>query len=239
MNNFNKEDLLLELPDFIEGKINDNEKISAINSLINSDSDFRSEFEELSETIAFSRNTQYSQPYDFYFNTMLTNIREKIEIETDVSKLSFFEKFRPAFLRFVLPVFILGLILTGIYSTGVFDGNVVESDNIVSTETQNEKFDSIKETNIPSEIESNELSNIPATIESRTQANNQFDRTDKKTINNAQINSVENVSSIEEYLDDMDNLSGLYYDYLNENEFTDLTKEEEDLIIESLNQIQL
>ena len=70
MKNLNKEDLLLELPDYIEGKLDEEEKVSQISFLINSDSEFRSEYEDLKDAISFSRNNEYSEPHDFYFNTL-------------------------------------------------------------------------------------------------------------------------------------------------------------------------
>lgn len=238
MKNLNKEDLLLELPDYIEGKLDEEEKVSQISFLINSDSEFRSEYEDLKDAISFSRNNEYSEPHDFYFNTLLTNIRERIDAVNSVKENSFFQKFKPAFFKFVMPVLIAGLILSAVYSLGVFDKNITEDELVGVTETVNdgviEQEENIKEENEPIIIEETNLAR-------ETTAPVNIERTGSVNSTN-QVSSVvtlSNGNSIQEYLDEVDNLSGLNYETMYDTEFTDLSSEEEDQIIESLNKLHL
>lgn len=237
MKNLNKEKLLFDLPDFIEGKIDEENKLAQINFLINSDNEFRAEYEDLKNAITFTRNTEYSEPHDFYFNTLLTNIRDRIEQEKSVKQTSIFEIFKPSFLKFALPLLIAAIILTTAYSLGVFDNKITEAEFVETSESiipdiakENQIKEEIEQTNIEEKEFVNEIPVQNTVVSTRTGTTNN---------NITQSALLSNGNSIQEYLDEVDNPSGLNYESIYDNEFSDLTSEEEDQIIESLTKIQL
>ena len=77
-NNKRYEELLFDLPDYISGKITDRSRISEIENQINSDSEFRSEYENLKLTFNTLENIKIDEPSDAFFNNLLPKIHQKI-----------------------------------------------------------------------------------------------------------------------------------------------------------------
>lgn len=76
---FSKEELLFNLPDFIEGRLDNSEMKEAILYEISNNPGFREEYEMLGGTIRKFRNFELSEPPSNYFNNLLPVINEKID----------------------------------------------------------------------------------------------------------------------------------------------------------------
>jgi len=79
MNKGEFDGLIYELPDFIEGKISDEILRNKIISLIDTDNDFRNEYESLRNSISSIRNTKISTPGSEYFSNLTIKINKKID----------------------------------------------------------------------------------------------------------------------------------------------------------------
>jgi hypothetical protein len=77
-NKFNKEVLLENLPDFIEGKIEDGILKEAINKEISANQEFKDEYDSLAETIGHIKNYMLSEPPVNYFNNLLPELNKRI-----------------------------------------------------------------------------------------------------------------------------------------------------------------
>lgn len=85
---FSKEELLFNLPDFIEGRLDDSEIKEAILYEIKNNPGFREEYEMLGGTISEFRNFEFSEPPGNYFNNLIPVINEKIELQKKKLSLS-------------------------------------------------------------------------------------------------------------------------------------------------------
>jgi hypothetical protein len=126
---FKREELLENLPDFINGKIQDEELIIAINLEISADSDFKKEFDLLSSTLEGINSITFSEPPEFYFNNLLPEINEKIYAESKSSK--FIKKFSTIW-KLALPVSAVLLIFIG-YKTFFNNNEII---NGINNDTQ-------------------------------------------------------------------------------------------------------
>jgi len=86
-NKFNKEILLENLPDFIEGKIEDGNLKEAIIREISANPEFKNEYDSLSDAIGLFRNYKLSEPPVNYFNNLLPELNKRIY--KDDKKFSF------------------------------------------------------------------------------------------------------------------------------------------------------
>jgi len=86
-NKFNKEELLENLPDFIEGKIEDGILKEAIIQEISENQKFKEEYDSLAEAIGHVKNYKLSEPPVNYFNNLLPDLNKRIY--KDEKKFSF------------------------------------------------------------------------------------------------------------------------------------------------------
>jgi hypothetical protein len=107
---YQKEKLLENLPDFINGKLQDEELRNTIRFEISSNPEFKKEFDELSNLLKSINSITFSEPPDFYFNNLLPQINEKIYSE---SKTYGFAKKLASFWKFALPVTAVILMVIG------------------------------------------------------------------------------------------------------------------------------
>jgi hypothetical protein len=95
------EELYENLPDFINGRIEDANLRNAIITEIEANSEFKYEFESLNSISNNIKNISFSEPPDNYFNNLLPQINERI-YSTD-KQFSFKKRFS-AIWKFALPL---------------------------------------------------------------------------------------------------------------------------------------
>lgn len=76
--NSNYEELLYNLPDYVAGKITDENLLLRIQSEINSNPEFKAEYDLLSETYSDVKDMKFSEPPVHYFTNLVPKINEKI-----------------------------------------------------------------------------------------------------------------------------------------------------------------
>lgn len=75
---YTKEELLENLPDYVNNKIDDGKLSEAIEYEILSNTDFKKEYDSVSSTLNSFNKIEFSEPPDNYFNTLLPKINERI-----------------------------------------------------------------------------------------------------------------------------------------------------------------
>ncbi|MFA7360640.1 MAG: hypothetical protein WC139_06345 [Candidatus Kapaibacterium sp.] len=76
--NSNYEELLYNLPDYVAGKITDENLLLRIQSELNSNPEFKAEYDLLSETYSAVKDMKFSEPPVHYFTNLVPKINEKI-----------------------------------------------------------------------------------------------------------------------------------------------------------------
>jgi len=133
---FKIEELLENIPDYINGKIKDEELKNAINSEIITNPEFKNEFDSLNSTLKSINNFTFIEPPDYYFNNLLPQINEKINAE---SKLFNFKKNFSAIWKIALPVTAVLLIFI-VYKTYFKNNEYVKNTNNDSQIVLNNDF---------------------------------------------------------------------------------------------------
>lgn len=80
---YGKEDLLENLPDFIEGKIDDTDLKEAILFEISNNTEFKEEYEMFSATVKNFNKFEFTEPPANYFNNLLPRLNDKINIKKE------------------------------------------------------------------------------------------------------------------------------------------------------------
>ncbi len=115
---YTKEQLLENLPDYINKKIDDNELIKAIEYEISTNQNFKKEFDSLNSTFVNLKKLEFSEPPTNYFNNFLPKLNEKIYENSKSYKLGFNLS---KFWKYVVPVVTIILFFIG-YKT-IFKNN--------------------------------------------------------------------------------------------------------------------
>lgn len=100
--------LVHELPDYITGNITDEQLNQRIRNEIDSNPEFRAEYESMKGTFSFLGETALSEPSPFYFNNMLPNISNRIDA-LESGKESIFSGWFVNVLKFAIPALVLVL----------------------------------------------------------------------------------------------------------------------------------
>lgn len=219
-NNKRYEELLFDLPDYISGKITDRARISEIEKQINSDAEFRSEYENLKLTFNTLENIKIDEPSDAFFNNLLPKIHQKIN-EKEIPqehKVSIWDRFFPV-LKYVLPVLVL---ITFVYIYNIDNSTVINKFDTLTSKS-NEVI--INEKNIEPNIDSGNL-----LAEQNVQENKNIEKSNSKS-NDLQIMNVVDVTQPETSL--FFNDSELEID---DYEMDNLSQEDEEAILTILNQ---
>ncbi|HRI85747.1 MAG TPA: hypothetical protein PK536_09920, partial [Ignavibacteria bacterium] len=102
--------LMQSIPDFINDKISDSELSNAVGELIETDSQFKNEYEEVSKTLSFFEKSEFPEPPDNYFNNLPVRINERINPASSVSENSvMFQNFSKAW-KYIVPALTVILI---------------------------------------------------------------------------------------------------------------------------------
>lgn len=73
------EELLFSLPDYINGKITDSSLKSEIESMIQTDEEFRNEYLAMKNTLQFVEDSSLEPPPEHYFNGLVPRINTRLE----------------------------------------------------------------------------------------------------------------------------------------------------------------
>lgn len=248
MENKNLNDVLREnLPDYILDRIEDKELIGRIKIRIESDSDFRTEYEEIKSAVSFLNSADLTPPPHNYFSNLSVNINRRIEEKNQ--KPGFFKD--PLFIfKKLIPT--LGLLIVTVYlifsylskdanNTVTADKEIIKTDTVSKTsETSVNKVKSPEEVGNISNPEKTNLNKknelISSTVKNKTARpfaneinsgeiykSNEAKSSDKKSGNSGN----ENPNSVEQFADNL-----LSYDDFDSEE-TDVEAEDEDLIYQA------
>ncbi|MBK8984336.1 MAG: hypothetical protein IPM38_18955 [Ignavibacteria bacterium] len=107
---YSREELLQSIPDFINGKISDSGLSNAVSKLIESDNDFKNEFDEINKTLTFFVKTEFPEPPDNYFNNLPVIINEKINPNKPLTENPGLVQYFSKAWKIILPAFAVILI---------------------------------------------------------------------------------------------------------------------------------
>lgn len=261
---YNKEDLAHSLPDYISNKIDDKDLIKEIESEIINNSEFKNEFDELKTTLSFLSTTTWESPQESYFNNLPVRINERITKESSLE--SFWEKLSILWKILIpaIPVIILSIILFNNFTNKASDITQTETEKskIESAEnekknrvsdnktelTQNEPVDKVqiekpqanpihKNRNILS-FKNN--SNSIQTMNKLNNAEQPKELTDiKNSITNLLADNIEPAESVNSDTDEDILYTGDKEDYNLEEEFLNLTPQQQQEILKDLNNKQI
>lgn len=225
-------DLLLNLPDYIEGKIKDPGLIRKIDDEIKTNEDFRNEYEEMKSSFSFIKETSLEEPPEHYFNTLLPKINERLEATHKHKEISIWEKIF-SYWKYAIPVIPIILIFI-ILKIDIFNPDETLKKNELNNTIIKEKEDNvISEKNkdlavVNEDTNKDTETNIPQYKKSRTSYDYEYTETkdDYDFINS------NNTSFVNDYLEEV----GDYYDdeYLLEEDYENLSIEEQNEIITKL-----
>lgn len=125
MNNitkYSKEDLLNYLPDFISGDISDISLNEELIRVIQSDMDFKKEYDTIKMSLNFLKNSDLEEPDNVYFNNLSVRINQRIDSESVRAIESGSAPGFSRFWKFIIPA--LTVILVFLYINFFQDNNL-------------------------------------------------------------------------------------------------------------------
>ena len=170
----NIEKLMHELPDYINGSITDDELRREIKNEIDSNPEFRSEYESMKSTFSFLGEAALHEPSPFYFTNLLPNINKRIDaIESK------HESVMPAWLinalKFAIPVVIIIL--------GYFIYTQITGSDDPSKEQMTHDKNTIIQDDQPNTNDDNLFSNTDDSTENGNTPEIQHSSTDRDAVN--------------------------------------------------------
>ncbi|MFZ1322940.1 MAG: hypothetical protein WAT71_15390 [Ignavibacteria bacterium] len=161
---YTKEELLESLPDFASGNISDNVLSESLINMIETNSEFKEEFESIKMSLLFLSQTEIESPDSAYFNNLPVRINERVEKEFSENKISVMTENFSRLWKFIIPA--LTVILVILYFT--FRQSDTEK---IMTESGNDKITNDKDLkNIDPEINNGSVTsqdNLSKTIEEK------------------------------------------------------------------------
>lgn len=83
---YSREELIQSIPDFISGKISDSGLTNEVRKLLETDNEFKNEFEEVRKTLSFITVSDFPEPPENYFNNLSVRINERLNPVSAVSE---------------------------------------------------------------------------------------------------------------------------------------------------------
>ncbi|MBL7129396.1 MAG: hypothetical protein ISS16_10500 [Ignavibacteria bacterium] len=233
--NINK--LIFELPDYIKGNIDDPELEKKIQNEINTNPEFRKEYEDLKDSFAFLENTELSEPPDHYFSTLLPKINAKLDKKIKTNDISIWEKIF-SYWKFAIPLVPIVLIFL-IFKFDIFSPEknlkVEEnSNNVIIKEKTNDEIEENKDIAIVQEDSSDES---VKTIKEKKYENTHVYIYEENN-SSKEIPKTDNENILNKYLDEIDTYYEDNDDYSIEEDFNSLDKEQQDEIILKLKEAE-
>ena len=224
------------IPDYINGNIDDKEVLSVIENEININPEFKKIYENFRNTLNFIHSVNVSEPPDYYFNTILPRINNRIDArsKSGFSLISYLRNIRShwKYLIPALPVILILLIyrisfykITNIadssenYSNKNTENGVIMNKDMNDNSHVNESEDIVQRDNDQSNSEINTFN----TLKSKKVKNNEQNK-----FNNIEENIIENSEETDFFSKDEEELNNL------ENEFLELNEESQIEILNNL-----
>ena len=197
--------LIFELPDYIKSKIDNPELKKKIKNEINSNPEFRKEYEDLKNSLSFLENTKLSEPPDHYFSTLLPKINAKLEKHRSTSEISIWEKIF-SYWKFAIPLVPIVLIFL-IFKFDIFSpGNNLKveenSNNVIVKEKSNNEIESTENKDIA--VIQEDSSDEPVKTVNKQRYNYTNENNYEDNISSKKTPESDNESTLNEYLDGMD-----------------------------------
>ncbi|HRE41072.1 MAG TPA: hypothetical protein PLG90_07045 [Ignavibacteria bacterium] len=221
------EELLFDLPDYISGKLNDKNRITEIENEINSNPEFKSEYENLNQTFTTLNKFSINEPSDAFFNNLLPKIHQKLSKPEPTIAKSLLQRFFPS-LKYVLPAI---CIITFIYIYNFNNPSIVNiSDSVLNKNSNNEILKSDSETVNFSENKNSESEKLYS-----DSGDNLKNLTVQNSSNNSDVQVINVVDIIPEQTSLFFNDTEIDEDF-ESYQLENLSREEEEAIISILNQ---
>lgn len=228
-NSINSEELLYSLPDYIKGKIDNKELISAIENKLLADKDFKEQYANILSTISFMNDSKLQEPPEHYFTNFVPILNQRIDNLSKQPK-SFFKI--PSLLKYAIPIltiFLIAIIFLLNRNTSdikFLDTNktTITSKNIEPNTINNDFTEESVNTNKTEELNNSEEINKISKIKNQATKNSE---------NNLEENA--NISSISDFISDItESSSEDTDDYYYESDFHELSNAEQNEILNNL-----
>ena len=234
---YTNEELLENLPDYVNNKIDDSKLREAIEYEISSNTDFKKEYDLISSTLNSFNNIEFSEPPDNYFNTLLPKINERIYFKSE--KFNIIKRFSTLW-KYAIPIAAIILFFIG-YKT------IFRNNDYINT-LNNDKQIVLKEFNYSDEKKSDSsLKSEEKTttenkeyVEENTEATNEGKKLRNKQTEPEKINSSKKEEVINAFLElsDISPEEDVFFsneDDLNiEQDFDKMNKEEQNELISKI-----
>lgn len=226
----NNEELLVLLPDFIAGRIEDKELTKRIENKISSSSEFREEYESLARTYSEIIDMKFSEPPEHYFTNLLPRINKRLEQESGAKR-----SFRLSYIfRYAIPavsVVLVILIITLSDKNGNNDMLQKHHDSVPVNINENLNTEIDKSTDAGQEVLT------VGTENTQTKDEKQVQNTVKNLTQKVNVQSNENTGNLVELLSYTDEQEETDDDYFYDPDFTELTQNEQAEILNKLENI--
>lgn len=201
----NKE-LLVSLPDYITGSLNDKKLEMKIKRELSSDSDFKNEYESMKNTFSVLAETEFTDPPAHYFNNLLPNINTRLDGTDAVeNKVTFADRLM-VFLKFAIPV----IVILGVYfiynqiTSNEGEEKITDKNSTIQKETPNETNNKVESE------DNNSLTNMTDSTKDVTSDANKNEKTvntKKKDRVNNQTNNTNTIPDDNEQTNESENLT--------------------------------
>jgi len=222
-------DLLINLPDYIEGKIKDPDLIRKIEDEIKTNEGFRNEYEEIKSSFSFIKKVKLEEPPEHYFSTLLPKINERLEETSKHQEISIWEKIF-SYWKFAIPVIPIVLIFI-ILKIDFFNlDETLKKDDTNNTIIKEKEDNTIKEENKDLAVANEDTNKDTETNISQYQkSRTSYDYKYTETKDDYDFLNSNNTSNIDDYLEEV----GDYYqdEDLLEEDYEELSIEEQNEII--------
>jgi len=192
--NENINELLLNLPDFINNKIEDKSIIEKIKNEIASNKDFKILYDNMKYSLEFMNKTELTPPPDYYFNNLLPNINQRIESGKQKSPFVWFGKIIP-YWKYAVPVCVIALFFL------IYDINY--TDNKINVQQSTEVSSTLQEISPDSKIEEDNSSDstdiaLSLIIDEDTEQDSYTQPQSSKSFTSRQMRDVNNSEKVNE-----------------------------------------
>jgi len=232
--NNNFDELLYSLPDYITGELKDTALISQIEAKIKSDDSFRKEYDSLTSTLNFMRETELEAPSEVYFANLQANILSKVHNEKKSESIS--ENFLAklvGYWKVLVPAVTVCIAIIVYSNMNTNELNVTKENKPVTTVT-----DEKGKVNAPETAGNNIIASTDTSVQTdNTQTDVTLKTTPNDAVDNNSSSSLSTLLNTEEQTEDSDN--NLFFGSSNDelqtqDEYEDLTPEEQMEILNNL-----
>lgn len=242
------EELKFNLPDYISGKIYDDNLNKSIQDELIINPDFRKEADQITETLNFLEKTEFSSPAETYFANLSVRINERAEMIKKI-KPGFFEGLfsRKKYLIPLIPAMILAIFLIVNYSSNnnkIAEINETKKTNSGFTEKNtdtitinNQNYEIKKENDLKNYTSDTELKTSSISENTGTKINKRT-KTYKNSVTKYQGNSTSEPNETDDLNKQNENLfSGNISQYFTDNtdEFSESidAEDEQDILFDT------